>query len=186
VSFAEGQKIVCLRSQSKEVPHFGAKSNNMKIFSLPSTVLLIAFSFFVSTSALAGKPSKTPINVTVIDPALGAICGFAVEVHVQGTLVESQIGSRTLTRGVKYQVTFRNVESGKNFVLHVSGLQENGPTFQRFSGTSLRIVVPGRIVLLDSGRLVLEFNPLTGEASVLMDTGRNDTLPADLICELLS
>jgi hypothetical protein len=99
-------------------------------------------------TARADRPTFTDVDFTTTDPALSQECGFPVQVHLQGKLIDTQVGGTFLTRGAGYTVTFTNLTTGTSFLYQVSGLQtfseeidDNIHTFTfSFSGGVFRLI----------------------------------------------
>jgi hypothetical protein len=161
----------------------------------PLLLLIGLLAFAPVASVVADQPQRIPIDDTFIDPFLSGVCGFPVQVHIQGTLIVGTKGDLLTTRGADYSVTFTNLDTGKSIVVRTSGLQLDelnlgeGVFNFTFSGAS-RLVIPGTAVFIDAGRTeqTITFDPVTGEIISFSFTqhGRHDTLTFEMICMLLS
>ena len=154
--------------------------------------MTLLFGIGCCNTSLADMPERFSVDFTSVETEL---CGFPVEVHLQGILVIRSGGEETT--GANYRTTFTNLETGKSVVLRLSGLQTSTVeasgdllvfTFS-FSGGS-RLVVPGGGTAIDVGRITETFvlNPDTGDiiSDEITDVGRSDSILTDMICQVLS
>jgi hypothetical protein len=118
---------------------------------------------FGPSNAKADKPTFTDIDDSFTDTDLSAQCGFSVQVHFQGKLIDSQVGNTFMTRGAGYSVTFTNLSTGQSFLYQVSGLQEFSQTIEgniaterfSFSGAPFRLISPTLgVKVVSAGRII--------------------------------
>jgi hypothetical protein len=50
-------------------------------------------------TATAARPTFTDVDFSVTDPDLSEQCGFPVQVHLQGKLIDTQVANTFMTRG---------------------------------------------------------------------------------------
>lgn len=100
-----------------------------------AAVFALLLTIVCTGTARGDRPTFTDVDFTTTDAALSQECGFPVQVHFQGKLIDTQVGGTFLTRGAGFTVTFTNLTTGTSFLYQVSGLQR----FQRRStATSIR------------------------------------------------
>ena len=165
-----------------------------------AVTLLFAFE---PSNAKADRPVFTDVDFSSIDAFLSEQCGFSVQVHFQGKLIDSQVGNRFMTRGAGYSVTFTNLSTGQSFLYQVSGLQQFSRTVEgniatetfSFSGAPFRLISPtlgvkvvsaGRII--DTAVLNISTNPPTLISFEHTEHGNfsDFALTNEVICSLLS
>ena len=101
-------------------------------------------------SVKAARPVFTDLDLSVVDATLSQQCGFAVQVHFQGKVIDTFIGDTQMTRGAGFTVTYTNLSTGQSFLYQVSGLQEHSLTVDgniatetfSFSGAPFRLISP--------------------------------------------
>jgi hypothetical protein len=165
--------------------------------------VLIALACLVIASSLrsirADPPVFEDIDETFVDDILSTFCGFPVEVHLQGKLINTLQGNTVLTRGAGYTVTYTNLDTGQYFQYQVAGLQAISDTVDgtietltiSFSGNVIHLIVPGQGDLVhQAGQVVdtITIDLTTGEGTITetVKGTQKGALTDDLICELLS
>jgi hypothetical protein len=150
----------------------------------------------------ADRPTFTDVDFSATDPFLTDQCGFPVQVHIQGKLIDTQVGDRFMTRGAGYSVTFTNLSTGQSFLYQVSGLQQVSETIEgnihtftfSFSGGGFRLITPAQgEKVINAGKTVditvvnFSTDPPTLVSFEHAEHGNfKEFLTEELICSLLS
>src|SRR4051794_31120171 len=79
-------------------------------------ILLLTLS---SSQARAQQPTINDLDITFIDPFLSEHCGFPVQVHIDGKIIEFAGGEKVIP--VRNLATFTNLSTGKSFFVRVTG-----------------------------------------------------------------
>jgi hypothetical protein len=160
-----------------------ARQHHFRVERLESRLALSGF----------GAPTFTSVDQTFIDPNLTQMCGFEVQVHVQGKqIIQTATEGNTTTTQLRVAdgpITFTNLANGNSVTLLQTGLQRDTTTVNADgtvttsisrSGQIAHLVVPGQgTVFLIAGRGT--------DPESIIDHGRNEQ--GDLfqaICAALS
>jgi hypothetical protein len=161
--------------------------------------LAISLLILSTGSAKAQQPTISDVDRTFIDPFLSEHCGFTVQVHIDGKVVQFADGTEIPVRDL---ITFTNLSTGKSISIRVTGPAQFTQTTEgnirttviSFQGNDGQIVVPGQgVVAIQAGRVVyvliedISTEPPTVISEDIIAHGNfRDGITDDLICSLLS
>jgi hypothetical protein len=153
----------------------------------------------LAAPAVADPPQRTPIDVTFIDTYLSYLCGADVQVHLRGTVIDTQRDGIDSSRTADYTFTFTNLVTDKTAVLRLSGLRQAAYSEQdgvftsvfSFSGAGARFFGPDQQapLVINAGRFVetYTFDSNTGEFAYggVVHGLAGETLTSEMICEAI-
>jgi hypothetical protein len=149
--------------------------------------------------AIAADPHRTPFDSTFIDPDLSALCGAPVEVHLEGTAIDTRRNGIDSTRYADFTFTYTNLGTGRSAELRIAGLRQISSSLENgiyidiysFSGAGAHFFAEGEPgpLLINAGLVVetYRFDTNTGEFTyVPVRRGRLDEILTDeMICEAI-